>query len=209
MASRNFSMGIKTTLFTLASLALAAGAYADITIVEGAFAVNPENTQFNDPGLILTGPVVEGAGSTTGTIIEFFNAGEDLAAIAAGAARVSGLDGHFTNLSIQLQDPLMAFVEIEFNLIALGNADVTITAHSTKGGTTIESFGVSSNGNNRFTVSSTLPDHITLVEIASTVNLQDIRQIRFEGVQVVPEPATFIALGAGVLLLAARKRRRN
>jgi hypothetical protein len=201
-------MGTKTTLTILACTALAAGANADITILEGGGnLVTFENIQFNDPGLTLFGPVVEGMGNTTGLIVEFFGAGEDLQAIAAGAARVTGADKAFANLSIQLQDPTYAFENIEFNLIAVDDGEVTITGHSTKGGTTMATFDLSENGNNVFTLLSTIPDQIAMVEIAATVDVQDIRQIRFNGVQVVPEPGTFLALGAGLLLLASRRRR--
>jgi hypothetical protein len=201
-------MGTKKTLITLALLTLAVGASADIVIQEGGALVTFENIQFNTPGLILSGPVVEGAGNTSGAIVEFFGAGEDLQAVAAGAARVTGLDGHFTQLSIALQDPLMAFVDAQFNLIATANGTVTITAHSNKGGTTVGNFSISQNGSNVYSILSTMPDHISLVEIASTVNIQDIRQIRFNAAQIVPEPASFIAVGVGVLLLAARRRKR-
>ena len=86
-------MGNKTTLTILAFAALTAGANADITIQEGGALVTFENTQFNAPGLILTGPLVEGVGNVSGEVIEFFDANEDLQAIAAGAARVTAVDG--------------------------------------------------------------------------------------------------------------------
>ena len=136
-------MGNKTTLTALACLALVAGAHADITIVEGGSLVTFENIQFNTPGLLLSGPVVEGEGNVSGSIVEFFDANEDLQAVAAGAARVTAIDGSFAFLSLQMQDPLMAFVDLQFNLVALTDGDVTITAHSNKGGTTTETFAIS------------------------------------------------------------------
>ncbi|MDQ2986510.1 MAG: PEP-CTERM sorting domain-containing protein [Armatimonadota bacterium] len=192
----------------LAIVSLGASANAAITFIEGGGGIPiSETVQFNDPGLILTGPVVTGMGNTTGAIIEFFGAGEDLQAVAAGAARVSGLDGAFTNLSIGLEDPMLAFTGIEINLIALGTGEVTITGHSTKGGTAMATFDVSKNGNNRYSVIATIPDYISFIEISSTVEIGDVRQIRFNAETVVPEPGSFIALGVGVLLLAARRRR--
>lgn len=209
MALTTKYMGNKTNLSILACVALAAGAHADITIVEGGSLVTFENTQFNDPGLILTGPVVEGSSSLNGYIIEFFGAGENLQALAAGAARVTGADGAFTNLSVRLQDPLYAFINLQFNLIALGNGEVTITAHSNKGGTTVETFDVSKSGSNVYSALSVMPDHISLIQLSSTVQIQDIRQFRFNAAQIVPEPASLVALGVGTLLLAARRRRRR
>ncbi len=202
-------MGTKLTLTTLALATLGAAAHADIIFIEGGGGIPVvETVQFNDPGLILSGLRVTGAGNTTGAIVEFYDAGETLQAVAAGAARVSGFDGNFTNLSVGLEDPMLAFTGIEFNLIAEADGMVTLTGHSTKGATAMETFAISGNGNNRYSVIATVPDYIDYVEIASTVQIEDIRQINFNAVQVVPEPGTFLAIGTGALLLAARRRKR-
>lgn len=202
------TMGTKLYL-AFAIVSLGASANAAITFLEGGGGIPiSETVQFNDPGLILSGPVVTGMGNTTGAIIEFFGAGEDLQAVAAGAARVTGLDGAFTNLAIGLEDPMLAFTGIEINLIALGTGEVTLTGHSTKGGSAMGTFDISKAGANRYSVIATLPDYISFIEISSTVEIQDVRQIRFNAETVVPEPASFVALGAGILLLAARCRKR-
>jgi hypothetical protein len=203
-------MGNKTLLTISFCVGVLTMAHADMSILQGGggFTV-VDNIQFNDPGLTLSGLVIEGSGSTTGTIVEFYDAGEDIHAIASGAARVTGLDGNFTNLSLSLQDPMMAFVGIEFNLMALANGSVTITGNSTKGATVMGTFSVLSSGNNRFSVISSVPDYLESVEISSTVQLQDIRQVRFNATQVVPEPGSFAALSVGVLALAARRRKRS
>jgi hypothetical protein len=202
-------MWTKLTFTTLALAAIGSTGHAAITFVNGGGGIPiTETVQFNAPGLMLSGLVVTGAGNTTGSIVQFYDAGETLQAVAAGAARVSGTDGNFTSLSIGLEDPMLAFTGIEFNLIAEATGSVTLTGHSTKGATAMATFAISKNGANRYSVIATAPDFLDFVEISADVQIGDIRQINFNAIQVVPEPGTFLALGAGVLLIAARRRKR-
>jgi len=208
-------------VFTFAVLVgLSAGAAnAAITIQTG----NPgnqgtDNILFNDPNLQLTGFTVQGHTNATPSFIVDFTSTTELQA-NGGQARIEALGYSsqnpvtFSDLEIDMNDPLVYFTKAIFNINADTLGDVTITAYALGGGSTAGTFALG-NGQNFFNVvasNGTLIDYITIVgsNIAS-VDFQDARQIRLGGVQAVPEPGFYGIVGVGVralFVLVSRRRK--
>lgn len=179
-------------------------------------AVQPdENLLFNDPSLTLQGTTVDGITNTSGTLFDI--TGQETLLADGGQAKVSGLDGTFTSMSIVPDAADTFFTEFEANLLVYSSrgptptGTVTVTATNKLGVVTTNSYSVGA-GQNFFGLLATDPDLLRLITISSTVDLADIRQIRVGGLvgpESVPEPATLALFGVGLFAAAGRLRRRR
>jgi len=177
-----------------------------------------ENLLFNAPGLTLVGNVIEGATNNTGFIIEFSGAGESLTG-NGGQARVEGTDGSFTTLTLAPQLPGGSFSTLVFNLDVNVSGSVEFTVTPLVGAAFVQSFDVSGNGQNFFGIETTLDTRIRSVSLVLSNNANtpsgsfifgnDMSQVRIGGADSgVPEPGTYVLVGAGLVALGWHRRRR-
>jgi hypothetical protein len=176
---------------------------------------NEQNVLFNQDGLIL-GPALTVTGETQQfNYVVDFTSNEDLVVPSLGQARVAAQDGAFTQLGINLATG--DFTDIIFNLntdnSTPGTATITVAEVAGPGATYMLPVG---QGQNFLTILATNGDLIKAVSIASTVDVNDIRQTRISGagtgggLSAIPEPRNFMLLATGMGLIGlARKFRRN
>lgn len=200
-----------------------ASAQAGIIIdFEPPYPSNPEwNILFNDPSLTLSGTTVEGiTNSTPGSVFHF--TGVESLLGDGGQARVQPGDGAFTYLLIEPEANDTWFTKFEANLSVLkparGHASgtLTVTAYDKFGVPTVGTHTIGSNGSNFFNVFASGSDLISAILIESAVSLTEARQIRVGGLvtdpgetEQVPEPAELLLLGAGLLAVGSRMRKRQ
>jgi hypothetical protein len=168
--------------------------------------LNEENVLFNQNGLIL-GPALTVTGEIDPEYLITFTSDENLLTPSIGQARVAAQDGAFRQLEISLGADV--FTDIIFNLntdnSTPGVATITVTEVAGPGATFL--FPVAQ-GQNFLTITDTDGGFLKLVRLASTVDVNDIRQTRISGAgeSTVPEPATYmlLAMGLGLIGLAPK-----
>jgi len=167
--------------------------------------------QFNDPGAVTAGFTVSGfpSFSTEAWTLFDFTGLELLNTPASGASRVEADDGGFTSLQLQAHEAV--FEGISFNLQLVTNTlsdGLTVEVTTLSGATFFHDYGsnVLGNGANRFYIftDSPLTEFIRTVQINTTTELADVRQIALVG--LVPEPSSLVLIGAGLALLAFKSR---
>jgi hypothetical protein len=192
-----------TALFAIASIA---AANADIVILVGPGGVDgDENILFNEPGLIDQGLTIEGITNNTSRIVDFVGQ-EELVSPSGGQARVEATDGGYTDLYVELPDEPDTYTSLVFNINSSADGTVDVTIDSDNTPQVLGSFDISEGGQNFFRVIASDASVINRVTMHTSVDMMDVRQIRIGG--IVPEPASFVALGCGVAMLAALRRRR-
>ena len=200
-------------IFTIVGV-FAGTAKADIVVVTGVNNQGTDNVLLNPATDVLTVTGVVGQNNLTVNFTSASGSGL-LNANPSGQATVSGGTGNIalTQLTFGLANN-DTFTRAVFNINAGTDGSVVIHVEGINidGGFFEDDFTVDANGQNFFTVTAINGQAITSISL-SAINgavFEDVRQVRIGGgeVETVPEPASMVLLGSGLLGAAASLRKR-
>jgi hypothetical protein len=190
-------------------------AKADIVVVSGVNNQGTDNVLLNPATDVLT---VTGVVGQNNLVVNFTSSSGSglLSANPSGQATVSGgtLNTALTQLTFGLANN-DTFTRAVFNINAATDGSVVIHVEGVNidGGFFEDDFTVDANGQNFFTVTAINGQLITSISLTGTngATFEDVRQVRLGGSEIaetIPEPATMLLLGTGLVGAAASARKR-